>query len=194
METLNHVGVGWRGRRMDRPHPKDQVIGQTLGTDLSVCSSSTCLPVFLFLLRTFSYFFFSLSIVLTPNKYNSFCLLNWVRLKLQLSSSHLVSGHTLQDVLDRVGCKPSSVQCQQLSQLLIPGQLGESLASSCSGWRVLLLLSLFGLEAQLQSEALQVPQAHSSHYWSGWEPGLSLLLSLLTVLFWVGLFSTMCFF
>lgn len=144
METLNHAGVGWRGRRMDRPHPKGEVIGQTLGTDLSVCSSSTCLPVFLFLLRTFSYFFFSLSVLPLQIKKNSVCLLNWVRLKLQLSYSHPVLDHTLRvptvcgHFLDREGCKPSR---------LIPAVLIASHPWAARRESGLFLLWLTGLAA-----------------------------------------------
>lgn len=75
-------------------------------------------------------------------------------------------------------CKPASVRSQPPLMLLIPGQLEVWLASSCSGWWVLLLLPLFGLKAKLLSEALEVSQAHSSHYWFGRDPGLSLLAEL----------------
>lgn len=41
---------------------------------------------------------------------------------------------------------------------------------SCSAWRLLLLLSLFGLMVRLCSRAPDVPRQHFSHYWSGQDP------------------------
>ena len=183
MEILSRVGGCRGGRRMDRHHPRQ---GGNWSEFWELAPTGTCSPVFLFLRSAFLSLYLlsllltslslSLSLSLSPKKQASV-------FPLQSGAPTQITAreHTyMVRVRTEWGCKPATTPSSSSSSLLpapslllIPGQLTVWLASSRSGWRVLLLLSLFGLEAQLHSEAREVPQEHSSHYWSGWDPALS---------------------
>lgn len=128
MEILNHVG-GCRGRRMDRHHPRSEVIGQILGTD-----SHTVLPA---LARQFSYYcsalFLLISALTTSLSINRpvFRPLNQVLRKLQLSYSNHRLWVPIQALVDRQW----GWRAAPPSLLLIPGLAG------------LLLLGVTGLVA-----------------------------------------------
>lgn len=116
MEILNHVG-GCRGRRMDRHHPRSEVIGQILGTD-----SHTVLAA---LARQFSFCCWALFLILSSlstslsKKKPMFCLLNQVLPKHRLSYSNHSLWEPVQTLVDRVRMKSSTH-----SLLLIPGLAG----------------------------------------------------------------------